>query len=211
VAEHYLRQSPLAHLGLDGRAQGTRGDAGVTMSEQPFRGIANLRMEPNDKEAMTAIETALGFALPVEPNTTAASDTALALWLGPNEWWIVTPGPDPACGPDMAAKLRTALADYRGTVTDVSDSRTCVRIGGPRARDLLCKGMPLDLHPRAFAVGHCAQSVLSKTGIVVHLVADDGSPDGLTFELYVLRSFAEYLWLWLEDAAREYDLTIISS
>ena len=25
-----------------------------------------------------------------------------------------------------------------------------------------------------------------------------------TYDIYVLRSFAEYLWLWLEDAAMEY-------
>ena len=211
MTERYLRQSPLAHLGLDGRAQAARGDAGIAMGEQPFRGIANLRVQPDDSEAMAAIEAVLGFALPVEPNTTAASDTALALWLGPDEWWVVTPGPDPECGPEMAAKLRTALANRRGAVTDVSDSRTCVRIDGPRARDLLRKGTPLDLHSRVFAAGHCAQSLVAKTGVVLHLVADDGSPEGPTFELYVLRSFAEYLWMWLEDAAREYGLAITSS
>ena len=30
------------------------------------------------------------------------------------------------------------------------------------------------------------------------------------FDLYVLRSFADYLWAWLEDAAREYGLKIVS-
>ncbi len=181
------------------------------MSEQPFRGIVNLRARPDDGEAMAALKAALGFALPVEPNTTAASATALALWLGPDEWWIVTPGPEPESGPAMAATLRAAVAGRRGAVTDVSDSRTCVRVSGPRARDLLCKGTPLDLHPRVFPSGRCAQSVLAKTGVVVHLVADDGASGGPTFELYVLRSFAEYLWVWLEDAAREYGLTITSA
>ena len=211
MVEQYLRQSPLAHLGLDGRAQATRGDAGVAMSEQPFRGIVNLRVQPDDDAAMAAFNSALGFALPAEPNTTAASDTALALWLGPDEWWIVTPGPDPESGPDMAAKLRTALADRRGAVIDVSDSRTCLRITGPHGRDLLCKGTPLDLHPHVFPTGCCAQSHLGKTGVVLHLIADDGAPEGPAFELYVLRSFAEYLWLWLEDAAREYGLAITTS
>jgi len=28
------------------------------------------------------------------------------------------------------------------------------------------------------------------------------------FDLYVLDSFAAYLWLWLEDAAREYGLKV---
>ena len=29
-----------------------------------------------------------------------------------------------------------------------------------------------------------------------------------TYDIYVLRSFAEYLWLWLEDAAQEYGLAV---
>lgn len=211
MVEQYLRQSPLAHLGLDGYAQAARGEAGIAMSEQPYRGIVNLRVQPGDAEAMKAIEAALGFALPVEPNTTAANATALALWLGPDEWWIVAFGPEPESGPNMAAKLRTTLGDRRGAVTDVTDSRTCLRVRGPRARDLLCKGTPLDLHPRVFPAGRCAQSHLAKTGMVVHLIADDDATEGPAFELYVLRSFAEYLWLWLEDAAREYGLTITSS
>jgi len=212
VVEQYLRQSALAHLGLDGHAQATRGEAGIAMSEQPFRGIVNVRVRPGDGEAGTALEAVLGFALPAEPNTTAASATALALWLGPDEWWIVVPGPEPECGPTLAAALHEALAGRPGSaVTDVTDSRTCLRIRGPRARDLLNKGTPLDLHPRVFPAGRCAQSHLAKTDVVVHLVADDGADDGPVFELYVLRSFAEYLWLWLADAAREYGLAITSS
>jgi len=207
----YLRQSPLAHLGLDGRADVTRGDSGVAMSEQPYRGIVGIRAKPGDAAVMAAFESALGFALPQKANTTAASAGALALWLGPDEWWIVTPGPEPESGPTLAATLRTALASRPGAITDVSESRTCLRISGPRARDLLAKGMPLDLHPRAFPVGGCAQSHLAKTGVLLHLVANDGGSEGPTFELYVLRSFAEYLWIWLEDAAREYGLAITTS
>ena len=211
MGELYLRQSPLAHLGLGSRAQGDRGDAGVAMGEQPYRGIVDVRVRPADSQIMADLEAAVGFALPRQANTTAASATALALWLGPDQWWIVTPGPEPESGPRLAESLRAALAGRRGAITDIGDSRTCVQVSGPRARDLLSKGLPLDLHPRAFAPGRCAQSHLAKAGVVLHLVADPGDTEGPTFELYVLRSFAEYLWLWLEDAAREYGLAITSS
>jgi len=212
VVEAYLRQSPLAHLGLGGRAQAQRGEAGIAMDEQPFRGLVGVRAKAADPAALQAIEGVLGFALPREANTTASSGSALALWLGPDEWWIVTPGPDPQSGPQMTAALRDALAGHRGgATTDLSDSRTCLRIGGRQARALLSKGTPLDLHPRAFAAGRCAQSHLAKVDVLVHLVADDSGPDGPTFELYVLRSFAEYLWTWLEDASREYGLTVVAA
>ena len=56
--------------------------------------------------------------------------------------------------------------------------------------------MSLDLHPRAFAPGRCARASLAKTVVLIHQTDDQP-----TFDLYVDRSYAEYLWQWLEDAA----------
>ena len=209
MVEAYLRQSALAHLGLDGRAEASRGAAGVALAERPHRGMVNLRLDPSDATAMAAFEAAFGFALPTQPNTTAGNGAASALWLGPDEWWIVTPGPEPEAGPELADKLRAALADGFAAVTEVGESRTCIRIAGPKARALLQKGCPLDFHPRAFGAGACAQTILAKATVVIYLSADESAADGPVFEVYVLRSFAEYLWAWLEDAGREYGVTVI--
>ncbi|MDX1575384.1 MAG: sarcosine oxidase subunit gamma family protein [Kiloniellales bacterium] len=214
MAESFLRHSPLAHLGLAARASGFEAgaEAGVTMGERPYRGLVNLRGPSGDTAFAGAVETALGVALPVEPNTTAGTGDLTVFWLGPDEWWVVTPGD----GPALADKLRAALADQKAAVTDVSESRTCIHIRGPRARDLLAKGCPLDLHPRVFAAGQCAQSLCAKAMITLHQVADDDADAkdakdaGPAYDVYVLNSFAEYLWLWLEDAAQEYGLRIAS-
>ena len=218
MVEAYLRQSALAHLGLDGRAQASRGAAGVALAERPHRGMVNLRLDPSDAAAMNAFAEAFGFALPVAPNTSAGDGEASALWLGPDEWWIVTPdpGPDPGpgagpgVGPELADKLRAALADGFAAVTEVGEGRTCIRIAGPKARALLQKGCPLDFHPRAFGAGACAQTLLAKATVAIHLSADESAAEGPVFEVYVLRSFAEYLWAWLEDAGREYGVSVIA-
>ncbi len=196
MAERYLRQSPLAHLGLERRARDPRGKAGVAMAERPFPAILNLRVRGSAPDLWQAIETALGFALPREPNRATGKDGVVALWLGPDEWWLI--------GPLAAQELNTALSELGCTLTEVGDSRTCIRISGPRARALIAKGCPLDLHPRVFGPGQCAQSLVAKAGIVLHQVSDEPA-----YDLYVLRSFAEYLWLWLEDAAREYRLAVV--
>jgi len=39
--------------------------------------------------------------------------------------------------------------------------------------------------------------------VLIHQVSDAPA-----YELYVLRSFADYLWRWLEDAAREYGVAV---
>ncbi len=210
MVEAYLRQSALAHLGLEGRGAATRGAAGIAMGERPHRGIVNLRLDPGNAEALAAFESAFGFALPAAANTSAGDADTLALWLGPDEWWLVVPGPEPEAGPALAAKLRAALTGHFAAVTEVGESRTCIRVAGSSARALLQKGCPLDFHPRAFAAGACAQSILAKAGVTLHLFADETVTEGPIFDIYVARSFAEYLWLWLEDAGAEYGVTVIA-
>ncbi len=219
MVEAYLRQSALAHLGLDGRGAAARGAAGVAMGERPHRGIVNLRLDPGNAEAMAALKAAFGFALPTAANTSAANINAedadtIALWLGPDEWWLVVPGPEAEAGPALAEKLRAALSGHFAAVTEVGESRTCIRVSGPEARALLQKGCPLDFHPRAFAAGACAQSILAKAGVTLHLFADESAAqagaEGPVFDVYVQRSFAEYLWAWLEDAGAEYGVTIVA-
>ena len=84
------------------------------------------------------------------------------------------------------------------------DGATGINADRTRARDLLAKGCSLDLHPRVFGRGGCAQSHLAKAQVVLHQVSDEPA-----FDLYVLRSFADYLWAWLEDAAGEYGLAVV--
>jgi sarcosine oxidase subunit gamma len=214
VVESYLRQSALAHLGLEGRGEAARGDAGLAMTERPHRGMVNLRLDPGNAEAMAALEAAFGFALPTTANETAGDGDTIALWLGPDEWWLVVPGPEPEAGPELAEKLRAALAGHFAAATEVGESRTCIRVSGPKARALLQKGCPLDLHPRAFAAGACAQSILAKAGVTLHLFADESAAqagaEGPVFDIYVARSYAEYLWAWLEDAGAEYGVAVVA-
>ncbi len=212
MVEAYLRQSALAHLGLEGRGEAVRGAAGVAMTERPHRGIVNLRLDPGNAEVTAAFEAAFGFALPASANTSAGDADTIALWLGPDEWWLVVPGPEPEAGPALAEKLRAALTGHFAAVTEVGESRACIRVSGPSARALLQKGCPLDFHPGVFMAGACAQSILAKAMVTLHLFADESAAqagaEGPVFDIYVQRSFAEYLWAWLEDAGAEYGVTI---
>ena len=201
-----LRQGVLDHLHLDARAVEQPGEARVVLCERRLVGKLNLRGRPTES-FLAAAGQALGFEPPVAPNTTAGTAGRIALWLGPDEWWIVTPGPDPEAGPALAERLRGALADHCHAVTDVGESRTCIQLSGPRARTVLQKGCPLDLHPRVFQPATCAQTCLAKATVLIHHAGDDGP----AFDVYVPLSFAEYLWAWLEDAGAEYGVAVVSS
>jgi sarcosine oxidase subunit gamma len=88
-------------------------------------------------------------------------------------------------------------------VTDVSEARTTIVVSGPQARDLLAKGTSIDLHPRVFGSGRCAQTGFAGANIILRQT--DDTP---TFEIIVLDSFAEHLWSWLAGGCREYRVAI---
>jgi len=200
MVEAYLRQSALAHRGLQRAAAEPPARTGITLSERPFRAMLNLRGDPADAGFLSAVRTAAGVELPVEPNTTRRAGSLTALWLGPDEWLITAPAGEERV---LVPAISAALGDRHAAVVDLTESRTVIAVSGAPARDLLAKGCTLDLHPRAFKVGACAQSGLARAGALLHLV--DETP---TFEITILRSFADYMWVWLADAAREYGVAL---
>lgn len=205
MIEPYLRQSALDHLALARRVAGDVGAAAVRLSEKTLPAAVNLRGNPGDEAFLGALRGVLDTDLPLTPNTVATSATLAVLWLGPDEWLIVQHDAPPVAEVQLAARLREALAGQHASVVEVGEQYCCIAVTGEKARELIMKGCPLDLHPRAFGgVGHCAQSHLSKAAIILHQV--DDAPQ---FELYIRRSFADYLWRWLEDAAREYTVAVV--
>lgn len=141
------------------------------------------------------MRSATGLGLPIKPNTVADSAQLSALWLAPNEWLLVTP---PGAHAELPAALRQALGNLFAAVVDVSSGYTTIEIRGPETRDLLARGCAVDLHPRVFGPGQCAQTLLAKAQVTIVKV---GSPP--RFHVIVRRSMAEYLWRWLDDAARD--------
>lgn len=218
MAEPYQRQSALAHLGLAARAAADqdKSDAGVRLGERAFPGQLNLRGDPANEAFMDAVAGVIGRAPPTVPNTWTGKDGTgkddagedpRTLWLAPGEWLIVTAA-DAEDAP--AGKLAAAVADHGGSVVDVGDARTVLVLHGPNARDVLMKGCPLDLHPDAFRPGDCAQSLLARAAVILCRRKDDADA-GASFEIHVARSFAAYLWAWLEDAAGEYGVQVIET
>ncbi|NUR02389.1 MAG: sarcosine oxidase subunit gamma [Streptomyces sp.] len=189
-------RSPLAPY-ADRLAAATRTSQGaVRLAELPFLGQVNVRLDAKGGAA-DAVGLALGLQLPLEPNTAVRAGELTALWLGPDEWLVVGP---PGSERDLENRIRAAVGEEPVSVTEVSAQRTTLLVSGPSARDLLAHGCALDLHPRAFGTGRCAQTTLGRTQVV--LVARDEPGAGLW--VLVRSSFAGYLTDWLLDAATEY-------
>ena len=154
------------------------------------------------------MEAELGVTPPTKPNTVQQGKDRSILSLGPDEWWVVASANADADERSLGEALRAALAGTRSAATEVGESRVRILVSGVRARDLLAKGCSVDLHPDVFGgPGHCAQTNLAKAIVLLHQTAEDET-QGPVFEVYVLRSFASYLWRWLEDAAQEYGFVV---
>lgn len=195
MADTALRRSPLTHAA--GRfAAATRASGGaLRLAELPYLTQLNVRLDPKGPAA-DAVGLSLGLPLPLQPNTVTHGGGLAALWLGPDETLVVGP-------PGGQQDLQDRLRDVRGTggaVVDVSAQRTTVLVAGPRARDVLAHGCSLDLHPRSFGAGRCAQTTLARAQVI--LVPRDAYKPG--YWVLVRASFARYLADWLLDAAAEY-------
>ena len=195
------RESPLAQFFASRRCVSRPAEAGVTLSERAFLGHFNLRGNPSDTTFLSVAQGVLGIGLPTGLNTAAEGPRVSVLSLGPDEWLLVTP---PDVESPLIEELRQALVDTFAAVTDLSGGQSVISIQGLYARSVLAKGCSLDLHPRVFGPGRCAQSYLASVGVIIRLVNEEP-----TFDIIVRRSFAEYLALWLEDAAQEYGLRLM--
>lgn len=199
MSEVSRQESPLVQCLRVSHSTRHFAQAGVVLSERALLGHLNLRGNPAEQGFPEAVSATLGCALPVQPNTVAEGDEGAALWLGPDEWLLVTP---PGKQNDLLLALRQALGGLSAAVTDVSSGQTVISVSGRHVRDVLAKGCTLDLHPKAFGQGSCAQTLMAKTPALLWL------QDTTWIDVIVRRSFADYLWQWLEDAAEEFGFAV---
>ena len=168
----------------------------VALTQCPPRGRINLRGDAANPEFLAGVEEVIGVDPPSTANTGRQGPDAAILWLGPDEWVIEVPA---AVETKIAESLENALSELHASVAIVGNSSVTLSLAGPRAVDVLAKGMTLDLDPDQFRAGCCARSLLAKAPVLLHRPGD-----GLLYEITVACSFSEYTSHWLRDAALEY-------
>ena len=91
------------------------------------------------------------------------------------------------------------------SICDQSDSRIVLELAGPRVRDVLAKGVPIDLHPDRFRAGDVAVTLVGHVG--VQLWCNSAAPD---YRLAVARSYFSSLWHWLAASAAEFGCEVVA-
>jgi sarcosine oxidase subunit gamma len=172
--------------------------SGVIVHERDGMGIASVIAKRGQQEALTKqIRERFGIALSPGPKRSAAGDYAF-IATGPGAWFAT----GEVAGNALVTSLREALGEY-AAISDQSDGQAVLRVSGPKARDALCKLVPIDLHPRIFRKGDVAVTVAAHIGATLWRLNDD--PNGqAVFEIAVFRSLAQSFWTALSESAAEF-------
>lgn len=180
---------------------------GITLAEIAIGNALNVQGDPASASFLAEVQRRFAITLPLAPNTTTCGAMWTALWLGPTSWLLVAEANSlPASLRGDFSGQRDALNTVGGALFDVCASRVAFAVGGIHATSALAKSCPLDLHPRAFPAGCCAQSMLGHVNALLY--KPDETP---TFRLMVARSFARDAWRTLCVSAAQYGYDVLPS
>jgi heterotetrameric sarcosine oxidase gamma subunit len=203
VSDRALRPvSALAGLAVPGRYGKAGGAPGVTIAERVGLGLATVALRKGHGDALRqAVAEAYGVALPDGSRIVQGPQVSFVGY-GPGQWLAVseTLGSE-TLARDLANRLK-GLA----SISDQSGGRTVLRLSGPHARDVLAKGLSIDLHPRAFAAGNAATSTISLMGVQLWQV--DDTP---IYDIALFRSVSASFWRWLTASAGEFGYEVNGS
>jgi sarcosine oxidase subunit gamma len=143
--------------------------------------------------AREAAGRGFGVALPTLACRAEVAGERAALWLGPDEWLLLAP---PGEGDAIHVALEDALTGQPHSLVDITHRQVALSVTGPRARDLIASGCPLDLAPESYPVGMCTRTLFAKAEVVLWRRSAE------EYHLETGRSFSGYVLGWLREAQR---------
>ena len=170
-----------------------------SMKEKTPVAKINLRGNIENKEFSSKVGKILGMILPNEACGTSNKEKITSLWLGPNEWLLVSNNEIPK--ETNVYELEQILFDNisktnLGAITNVTDHFTIFKLSGTNIFEVLSKGCPFNFDSDDFGNNKVVQTILNHVDVTIHRRSEND------VDLFVRRSFAGYLWDWLKDSAK---------
>ena len=201
MSDRILRPgSALAGLAVPGRYGKQGGEPGVTIAERLGLGLATVAARKG-VPLRAAVKASYGVDLP-DDSTVVPGPEVSFVGYGPGQWLAVS---ETLRNDSLAKELGQSLKGL-ASISDQSGGRTVLRLAGPRAREVLAKGLPIDLHPRAFVPGNATTSTISLMGVQLWQV--DATP---TYDIALFRSLSASFWRWLTGSAAEFGYEVTTS
>jgi heterotetrameric sarcosine oxidase gamma subunit len=184
------RKSALSSLWVDGQPPKINGKQ-LAIRELPDQVKMILRGK-NAEAWRKTIETSTRSPLPQSLDEPTANDPCCLL-IGHEEWLIASTSRQ-ALHYELAAILKNTHA----SVFDASSAWITLQLSGNNTRALLARGCNQDFHPDQFKPGHFCSTKIIRIPVFIFRHVDEDK-----FDLYVDRSLAMDLWLWLRDTTKD--------
>lgn len=164
----------------------------VRIEDAGLRGMITVRGDLSSTALKEAVTSVAGVGFPDRRGANCVGDRGL-LWMSPDELLVLVPYDEAGT---VVATLSQVLKGKHHLVADVSDARCLFLISSDRAREVLAKLTPADLHPDAFGPGELRRTRLAQVAAAFWM------RDEKTLELVCFRSVADYVFELLKTAAR---------
>ena len=174
---------------------------GVIIEELSLSGKINIRGKSSDKEFMKNIGSALNLVLPIEPNVRIFNNNISIMWLGPNEWLVITPENEKD---GIISLLKSNLNPQKTAITDVSFNRTILRLEGEKVFTLLSKFLVANLEKILKTNFSVAQTIFIK--IPVLFVRNNTDEEPTSLDLHLNRSHTKYVYELLVDGSKNLNI-----
>ena len=195
VSASEVTQTPMHHVADAVNSGGKVAASSVSLSEAPLTGVLILRANDSMGALSEALKKSAGVTLP----DTLASDESgdyCARWMTPDEWLLTCPNSEAF---DLEQSLR-AEVDGHIAIVNNTGGYSIMTLSGNDARNVLKKSTVYDVSSENFQPGKVVNTTLAKAQVTLRALTND------SFEIIVRRSFADYVWLWLQRAGREYTM-----
>ncbi|AGI68808.1 putative sarcosine oxidase gamma subunit [Octadecabacter antarcticus 307] len=154
-------------------------------------GMITLRGDLGSAKLTKAVKAVTGQAMPTSGQFLGDATSGVA-WMSPDELLLVVPYADVA---QNVAQIDKVLVGHHYLAVDVSDARAVFNVSGVRARDVLARLCPVDLHPDSFGVGQFRRTRMAQVAAAFWM-HDTG------FEVVCFQSVGHYAQDLLAQAAK---------
>lgn len=195
-------RAPLQGIAQPGRFGTVGSSPGLIVEERIDLALASvIARRGRERDLKHIIVRAFEIELPDGPRVVANGGVSFA-GIGLNRWFAAA---ENSADTDFVARLQDRLTGL-ASIADQTDGRVVLRLRGNQVRDVLAKGVPLDLHHRSFKTGDIASTLVAYIGVQIEQL--DDAP---TFQLMAFRSLAGSLWSWLAKSAAEFGYEVQTS
>lgn len=183
-----------------GRLGRSDGVPGLVLQEFTEFSLASVVARKNQAAQVAAAALqAFGTTPPSTPAISVGNELAF-VWSGPGHWLVL----GSQTSEPVEARLG-AVFGAQASIFDQGGSRVLLDLRGPHVRDVLAKGVSIDLHPRSFKTGDVAVTTASHLAVHLWQIADEP-----VYRLLVVRTYFDSFWRWLAVSAAQFGCEVLA-